>query len=59
MTDLGPFTEALDCPVYAVTAEAGGERAGTRDSGSWPCPTGSGSRRATRWTDRADPPDRS
>lgn len=33
MTGLGPFTGALDRPMYVVTAEAGGERAGTRDSG--------------------------
>ncbi|WP_240799619.1 flavin reductase family protein [Streptomyces sp. A1277] len=28
MTDLDPFTEALDYPMYVVTAEAGGERGG-------------------------------
>lgn len=28
MTDLEPFTRVLDCPLYVVTAEAAGERAG-------------------------------
>jgi flavin reductase (DIM6/NTAB) family NADH-FMN oxidoreductase RutF len=28
VTDLDPFTEALDYPLYVVTAEAAGERAG-------------------------------
>ncbi|MFD5630941.1 flavin reductase family protein [Streptomyces sp. NPDC127072] len=28
MTDLDPFTDALDYPLYVVTAEAAGERAG-------------------------------
>ncbi|MER7729181.1 flavin reductase family protein [Streptomyces sp. NPDC096323] len=28
MTVLDPFTDALDCPLYVVTAEAAGERAG-------------------------------
>ncbi|MGW8885873.1 flavin reductase family protein [Streptomyces sp. NPDC055749] len=28
MTDLDPFTDVLDCPLYVVTAEAAGERAG-------------------------------
>ncbi|MEU1352045.1 flavin reductase family protein [Streptomyces sp. NPDC005795] len=28
MTALDPFTDALDCPLYVVTASAAGERAG-------------------------------
>ncbi|MFJ2828449.1 flavin reductase family protein [Streptomyces sp. NPDC087263] len=28
MTDLDPFTDLLDCPMYVVTAEAAGERSG-------------------------------
>ncbi|MFE9768834.1 flavin reductase family protein [Streptomyces sp. NPDC005808] len=28
MTDLDPFTDLLDFPMYVVTAEAGGERSG-------------------------------
>lgn len=28
MTDLGPFTDVMDSPVYVVTAASGGERAG-------------------------------
>ncbi|MGW1712231.1 flavin reductase family protein [Streptomyces sp. NPDC002156] len=28
MTDIDPFTDLIDCPLYVVTVEAGGERAG-------------------------------